>query len=429
MAGKGRASARLLPLLLPELPSSPVRDLDLFQLALGLESPWFVERSTFDPEAKRLDLYIDFEKGGRFRCPECGRSECPAWDTSEKLWRHLNFFEHQAYLHVRTPRVKCETCGTKLVEVPWARHASGFTLLFEAFVLALCKAMPVAAVARIVGEHDTRLWRVLHYYVETTRAEADFSGVRRVGVDETSTKRGHNYLTLFMDLNEARVLFATEGREASTFGSFREDLLAHGGEPDRIGDLCMDLSPAYVKGAREYFPRAEVTFDKFHVLKLLNTAVDEVRRAEQKERPELKRTRYLWLKNPANLRRSQAEWLANLTPESVGLRTAQAYQVKLAFQELWQLPSYAAADYLYRWLRLARASGLGPVLRAAETIEQHRHGILAWFWSRISNGLLEGISSLVQAAKAKARGYRSIRNLITIIYLIAGKLDLEPSPI
>lgn len=406
-----------------------MRDLDLFQLALGLERPWNVKDSSFDAEARRLDLYIDFEAGGRFRCPECGRAGCPAWDTSQKTWRHLNFFEHQAYLHVRTPRVKCESCGVKLVEVPWARHGSGFTLLFEAFVLALCKAMPVAAVARIVAEHDTKLWRVLHYYVETARAEADFSTVRRVGVDETSTKRGHNYLSLFMDLDEARVLFATEGREASTFGLFSQDLRAHGGDPEKVTDLSIDLSPAYIKGTRDYFPRAEVTFDKFHVLKLLNTAVDEVRRAEQKERPELKRTRYLWLKNPQNLKQHQAEWLATLTPESVGLQTARAYQIKLAFQELWQLPAYAASDYLYRWLRLAKASELGPVLRAAETIEEHRHGILAWFWSRISNGLLEGISSLVQAAKAKARGYRSIRNLITIIYLIAGKLDLEASPI
>ena len=406
-----------------------MRDLELFQMALGLQSPWRVERSEFDAGAKRLDLYIDFHSGGTFACPECGRKGCKAYDTAEKTWRHLNFFEHEAYLHVRTPRVQCERCGVKLVDLPWGRHGSGFTLLFEAFLLALCKAMPVAAVARIVGEHDTRIWRVLHHYVDEARAEADFSGVWRVGVDETSSKRGHNYVTLFVDLEEPRVLFATPGRDAETFLLFREDLVEHGGEPEQIEELCMDMSPAYLKGARETFPDAEVTLDKFHISKLLNGAVDQVRREEQKEQPELKRTRYLWLRNPQDLRRRDAEWLAQLLPEEVGLRTAQAYRIKLAFQQFWTLPIGAAQLYLHRWHQMAVRSGLDPMIRVAQTLLRHQQGLLNWFWSRISNGLLEGISSLVQAAKAKARGYRSLRNLITMIYLLTGKLEFRALPI
>jgi len=406
-----------------------VRDLDLFQLALGLQSPWRVERSEFDATAKRLDLYIDFHPGGTFTCPECGGQGCKAYDTTEKTWRHLNFFQHEAYLHVRTPRVQCERCGVKLVDVPWGRHGSGFTLLFEAYLLALCKAMPVAAVARVVGEHDTRIWRLLHHYVDRARAEADFSGVRRVGVDETSSKRGHNYVSLFVDLEETRGLFATPGRDAETFAAFREDLVEHGGDPEQIEELCMDLSPAYLKGAREVFPEAEVTLDRFHISKLLNEAVDQVRREEQKEQPELKRTRYLWLRNPQDLRSRDAEWLAQLLPDEVGLRTAQAYRIKLAFQEFWRMPVGAAQLYLHRWHRMAVGSGLDPMVRVAKTLLQHQQGLLNWFWSRISNGLLEGISSLVQAAKAKARGYRSLRNLITMIYLLTGKLEFRTLPI
>lgn len=406
-----------------------MRDVDLFQLALGLAHPWRVERSDFDPERKRLDLFIDFEAGGTFPCPECGRAGCKAHDTTDKTWRHLNFFEHEAYLHVRTPRVRCATCGVKLAEVPWARHGSGFTLLFEAFLLALCKAMPVAAVAKLVGEHDTRIWRVLHHYVGKARAEADFSGVRRVGVDETSSKRGHHYVSLFADLAEGRVLFATEGREASVFAAFRQDLAAHRGKADQIRELCMDMSAAFQKGAREEFPQAEVTFDKFHVLKLLNEAVDEVRRREQQDRPELKRTRYAWLRRPEHLRVWEMELLERLLPEEVGLKTARAYQLKLALQEFWKLPPLAAERYFDRWHRVAIESDLEPVVRVATTLQQHREGLLNWFWSRVSNGLLEGINSLVQAAKAKARGYRSTRNLITMIYLITGKLNLRPLPI
>jgi transposase len=209
-----------------------------------------VERAEFDAKIKRLERYLDFCRGGRFSRPDCGEGGCPAHDTAEKTWRHLNFFQHEAYLHARVRRVACARCGVKLAEVPWAGTGSGFTLLFEALVLALVKSMPVAAVARIAGEHDSRLWRVIHHYVDEARAEVSHGNVRRIGVDETSLRRGHQYLTLFVDLDEARVLFDTEGREAETFRAFRADLEAHGGDPERIAEACIDMSPAYRKGLR-----------------------------------------------------------------------------------------------------------------------------------------------------------------------------------
>ena len=138
----------------------------LLQLALGLTPPWTVIRSDFDPEARRLDIDIDFAPGSRFACPSCGAADCPAYDTEQMTWRHLNFFQHQAYLNARVPRVRCDKCGVKTVSVPWARPDSGFTLLFEALVMTMVSAMPVKAVARMVGEHDTRLWRVIHHYVD-----------------------------------------------------------------------------------------------------------------------------------------------------------------------------------------------------------------------------------------------------------------------
>ena len=402
-----------------------MRDIELFQMALGLASPWYVDRTEFDAEARRLDLYLDFERGGRFTCAECGAGDCPAHDTTEKMWRHLDFFQHEAYLHARVPRAACDDCGVKLVEVPWARPGSGFTLLFEAMVMAMVKAMPVAAVARLVGEHDSRLWRVVHHYVDTARAEVSHASVRRVGVDETSLRRGHEYVSLFVDLDVARVLFATEGRESTTFAAFREDLEAHGGDPDWIRELCMDMSPAYRKGAREHLPEAEITFDRFHVVKLLNEAVDQVRRAERKDAPELTRTRYLWLKNQSNLSRRQQRHLEHLLLASSHLKTVEVYQMKLAFHDFWELSSVEAERFLDAWCDWVQDSDLAPMRRFADTVERHRDGILRWFRSRISNGLLEGLSSLVQAAKARARGYRSTRNLTAMIYLMHGKLPIH----
>lgn len=401
-----------------------MRDVDLLQMALSLVPPWLVARSEFDATARRLDIHIDFPKGSRFTCPVCGGADCPAYDTEEMTWRHLNFFQHEAYLHARVPRVTCKSCGVRRVAVPWAREGSGFTLLFEALVMAMLKSMPVAAVARMVGEHDTRLWRVIHHYVEEARDRADYSDVTCVAFDETAARRGHDYVTLFADLDGRRVLFATEGKDAATVAAFADDLTVHGGDPQAVAEVCIDMSQAFIKGTADSLPKAQVTFDKFHAVKIINDAVDEVRRAEQKSRPELKKTRYVWLKNTTNLTRSQTETLDKLS--SKNLKTARAYRIRLSFQEFYNLSSREEAEtYLKRWYYWATHSRLPAMIDAARTIKRHWNGILRWFDSKIANGFMEGINSLVQAAKAKARGYRSTRNLKAIIYLIAGKLEIQ----
>lgn len=402
-----------------------MRDVQLFQMALSLSHPWRVTHSTFDAEGSRLDLYIDFEAGATFSCPECGAAECKAHDAIEKRWRHLNFFQHEAYLHARTPRVRCAQCGVRLVDVPWARAGSGFTLLFEALVMMLVKEMPVAALARLVSEHDTRLWRIVHHYVGQAREAADFSAVRYVGMDEKASKRGHNYLTLFVDLEESRLLFATASREATTLAAFRRDLELHGGGAKRIKEFCLDMWPPYITGIAASFPQASLTFDKFHVMKLLNDAVDKVRREEQKMRPELKGSRYVWTKNPENLSPHQFALWDALDVRRLNLKTARAYHLRLALQELWTMDGSAAEDFLKRWYFWATHSRLQPMIDFARTVRRHQDGILRWLQSRISNGILEAINSLIQAAKAKARGYRSTDNLIAMAYLLAGKLDFR----
>jgi len=402
-----------------------MRDTDLFQLALGLASPWHVESCEFDPNKRRLDIEIDFSRGGTFVCPGCGKEGCNAYDTERRTWRHLNFFQHEAYLTARVPRVRCGDCGIKTVDVPWARTGSGFTLLFEALVMMMAKAMPVKSIAGIVNEHDTRLWRVLDHYVHEARQEADFSEVTEVGVDETSSKRGHRYVSLFVDLEVPRVLFATEGKDARTLDRFKTDLEEHHGDPSHIQEVCCDMSPAFIKGVGKHFPEAHLTFDKFHVLKVLNEAVDEVRRQEQQVRPELKKTRYLWLKNPSNLKENQVATLEALQVKKLNLKTARAYHIRMNFQEFWNQPLQAAEAYLKKWYFWATHSRLEPMKEAAYTMKRHWDGILRWFTSKINNGILEGINSLIQAAKARARGYRTVKNLTTMIYLIGGKLEFR----
>lgn len=396
----------------------------LFQAALGISEPWRVTDATFDPEQGRLDLYLDFPRGAHFSCPEGDAEECPVHDTESKSWRHLNFFQHQAYLHARVPRITCPVHGTRRVSVPWSRPESGFTLLFEALLLEFAPHMPVAAIARMIGEHDTRIWRILEHYVETTRAGLDFSEVERVGVDETSAARGQDYVSVFMDLDGERVMFATEGRNAATVMRFVDDLGAHGGRSEQITEVCSDMSPAFIRGVGDYLEEAEITFDRYHVIAELNKAVDEVRKAERKSRPELAGSKYLWLKRPENLSARQGQQLAWLSRPSARLATARAYRWRWDFDGFYeQLPELSEA-YLVRWCRGAIRSRLAPLKKFVGMIQTHWEGILSWQRTRASNGLLEGTNSLIQAAKRKARGYRSKSKMITVIYLIAGRLPL-----
>jgi len=398
----------------------------LFSIALGITPPWEVEGIEFSKEAKRLDIKIGFKRGATFACPVCG-APAPAYDTSEKTWRHLNFFQYEAYLTACVPRVKCPNadCGVKQVPVPWARAGSGFTLLFEALVMALVREMPVNATAALLGEHDTRLWRVLDHYVQSARAKADHSGVRRVGIDETSARRGQEYVTLCFDLDQRRLLFGTPGKDHETVKAFTEDLKAHKGAPENVTAACIDMSKAFVKGIREALPNAEITFDPFHLIQLMNDALGKVRAEEARLFPELlKGSRYAFLKNPENLTEKQDETLVRLS--HFQLKTGRAYQIKLALQNVYFAATRKDGEALLKsWYNWAIRSQIEQIKKVARTVKNHWNGILTWFDSKLSTGFLEAVNGLVQSAKRRARGYRSTKNLINMAYLIAGKLDFR----
>jgi transposase len=404
-----------------------MHDSELFQRALGLEEPWQVVDVRFDAEQRRLDLRIDFPKGARFRCPECGRAGCKVHDTEEKTWRHLDFFQHQAYLSARVPRVDCPEHGVRQVTLPWARERSGFTLLFEALVMALVKEMPVAPLAALVGEDDMRIWRIVHYYVDEAVEAQDLSGTEHLGIDDTSFRRGQDYVSVFCDLDpgERRAVFVTEGRDQQTVEQFAGFLKTHGGDPKNITEVCQDMSEAYLAGVLKHLQSAEITFDRYHIKQQLNKAIDEVRRAESKQHKELlKNTRYLWLKRPKNLTAKQLDWLDELLAQP--LKTVRAYEQAVKFATFYELDADAAEEYLRRWMAEAKDTELEPLVHFAEMLEEYWLGVIRWHHSKVSNGLLEGLNSLIQAAKRRARGYRSARNYKAMIYLVAGKLNPGP---
>jgi len=396
----------------------------LFEKALKVESPWGITKIDFQEQQKRLYIDLDFTEGSLFPCPRCG-SPAKAYDTKIKTWRHLNFFQYECYLRVRMPRTDCSQDGALRVDTPWARDGADFTLLFESFAMTLCREMPVNTVSRIIGVDDNKLWRMMRHYVEAARKEEDYSEVTRIGTDETSKCKGHDYVSLFVDLDEKKTIFVAEGKGSETVVAFTADLQAHGGKPENITDVSIDMSPAFIKGVEENLPNAEITFDKFHVMKIINKAVDTVRKAESKEQEILRGHKYLFLKNRANLTDKQSESLRAIESQPrLNLKTTRAFHIRENFQDIYKEQDSAGFERaLKKWYFWATHCRIPEIIEAAKTIKNHWSGVLRWFESRVNNGILEGLNSLIQAAKAKARGYRTFVNYKTIIYMLTGKLD------
>ncbi|MCB2203161.1 ISL3 family transposase [bacterium] len=347
----------------------------------------------------------------------------PVHDTVDKEWRHMDFFQHTCYLHARVPRVRCDACGVQQVTVPWARPGSGFTLLFEALAMSMAPHMPVADIARQFRIHDTRLWRILRFHIARAREHEDYSTVECIALDETSRRRRHRYVSIVTDADARRVLFACEGRGQDVLGRFADDFHAHGSDPDEIRVISMVMSPAFIAGVREVLPNAHMTFDRFHIMKLPNEALDRVRREEAQENPHLKGRRFLWLRRPRQLSVSQERKLSDL--RYCAHKTNNAYALVLGLRAFFDIEAHQSVAYLKRWYHWTRCSRIEQMKEFALTIKRHWDGVLRFHQSHMTAGFLEGINSLVQASKLKARGYRSTDNWITMIYLIAGKLDYQ----
>ena len=266
---------------------------------------------------------------------------------------------------------------------------------------------------------------MLDLYVGHARDNIDFAGINAIGVDETSIAKGHDYITLFVDLNNKRTMFVTRGKGSKTVSNFIEDLKNHKGDPSQIKDVSCDISPAFIKGMKENLPNAQITFDKFHIIKKINEGVDEVRRQEVAKQPILKKSRYVLLKNKNNLTVKQKEKLQELSISKLNLKSIRAMHIRESFQAIYN--SENPEEFIMRlkqWYFWATHSQLKPMIKVAKTIKKHWEGIIRWKVSQINNGILEGLNSVLQAAKRKARGYK-YKHFETMAYLLTGKLNLE----
>ena len=395
----------------------------LFEAALGISAPWSVKAVDFDEARKSLTIKVDFAPGTRFPAPGI-EGVHPVHDTQIKRLRHLNFFQYECFLEVRTPRVKLPDGRVVLIELDWAGNLAGFTLLFEALVLAMVQHMTFAGVAELTGLSWHRVHAICSRYVDLAVEQADLSGVTAVAFDETSSRRGHNYITLAADTEQRKVVFVTEGKDSKTISDFAEHLTTHKGAPEQVKKVSIDMSPAFIKGVGERLPNARITFDKFHVVAHASAAVDETRRLEQRRDPSLKGLRWTLLKDRDKLSEQGRADLDALIAKAATKRTARAWLYREHLREILDRTEIEVASaMLKQWCTNVMRSKVEPMKQVAKMIRKHFDGIIAWAQTGQNNGFIEAINGLFQAAKRKARGYTRFATMRTVLFLIAGKLD------
>ena len=364
----------------------------LFTSALGLQPPWLVDDVKLDTAKRRIDFEVAC-RGALLGCPQCGAAAQPVHDRLRRSWRHLDFFQFEAWLHADVPRVACAACGkTTQLSVPWARPGSGFTAAFEALALALCRELPVRQAAALLRCSDKQLWLRIEFYVEQARAL---------------------------------------------------DLKARGGEPAELRHVCMDMSAAYAKGVALALANAAISYDRFHVVAMAIDAMDQVRRAEMRDEPAavdaalgdtqrktIKGLMWAMRKNPAGWSAGQLDamhWLQRST-----LKSARAWRLKMALREVYARArahnnAENAASDLRDWLSWARRCRLEPFKKLATTIKERFGAVVRGMTDHRSNAFVEAMNGLLQQAKRAARGFRTSKNFIAIAYLRLARLKHLPA--
>ena len=402
---------------------------EFYGVILGLQEPWEVKEVKVDAGVQKVEVRVGYREGTLWACPE-SRERLPVHDHVERSWRHLDTCQFETVLVCRVPRLRLGDGKVWTVPVPWAEKGSRFTLLFErmaVMVLQMARSLKQAA-AWLRLDWDA-VQRIMERAVERGLARRELEGLKHLGLDEKSFRRGQNYISVLTDLGpEPRVLEVAEGRRTEDAVALIHTLPE--AQRAQVAAVAIDMSKAYEAAVHEALPAAAVVYDRFHVSKLLGEAVDQVRRAEHKELSaegdeRLKGSRYIWLWHPAELSGQKLEAFEALAYQN--LRTARAYYHRIQFIEFWECASVAEAQlHFTQWYAEARRSQLEPIKKVALTLKEHLLGLLEYFKHRITNAVTEAFNASIQAIKASARGFRNFDHYRTRILFFLGRLNLNP---
>lgn len=397
----------------------------LLRTLLGLEDTRVLDVN-FDDVGLVVDVAPQWHAP---RCSECG-DPGPGYDRGhQRHWRHLDVAGMQLRLRYDIRRVNCATCGVKVERVPWAETSAWFTRPFEdhvGYLAQRCDKTTVSALMRIAWE---TVGTVIQRVVARHRDPAILDGLTQIGVDELSYRRHHEYVTVVVDHGAGHVVWAHPGKNADTLTTFFDELGAE--RTAKLETVTIDMSKAYIKAVTDAAPKAQIVFDRFHVQRLVQDAVDEVRRDEVRaatsnlERKQVKRTRWALLKSFWNLSLFDSLRLSNLQRENK--RLYRAYLLKEAMVSVLDCADEGlAATKLEEWVRWARRSRLAPFKRVAATIRNYAAGILAYVRSRLSNGRTEGLNGKARTITRRSYGFHSAHGLIALLKLCCGGIHLHP---
>jgi len=403
---------------------------ELFSQSIGVVEPWYIR--SIETRDAEVHIYVDIRNGNLLPCPECGEMCGRAgFEKAERVWRHGDVMFYPCYVHCRRPRIKCKSHKTKVVDAPWARKSSRFTLMFEGYAMLILADMPILKASLLLRCNEKSLVRILRYWVGKAVDEDDLSDFTALSIDETSFKRGQSYVTVIVDANARRVVDVEPGRSDQAVIDFSYKLEAKGGSCEKVKFASSDMSKAYMNGIGECFPYAKLTVDKFHVKKLMLEALDEVRKTEQREHKskELLNSKRLLMIPETRQSEQQQQRVAELSKQYP--KTGRAFRMVQALDTVYASSHIEEArekfDSLYGWLRKSR---LEPMKKVALTLMKYADEILNIFKSKLTNAICEGINSMIQAAKRKARGFHTYEGFSAMIYLIAAKLQLAcPNPL
>ena len=398
---------------------------------LRIERPWIVLEVRFQDQ-ERVDVYVDHERGVKMRCPRCD-AWCPVYDHApEREWRHLDTCDRPTYVHTRLPRVQCRVHGVLSIASEWAEPGSGLTRALEARVIDLAKECSLQAVSRLTGLSWDRCSSVLASAVRRGQRRKVWKVPVHLGVDEKAFAKRHRYMTLVCDLETKSVEHVADGRGRESL----EEYFLPFDEEERKGveAICLDMHDPYIAAVKAWVPDAQdkIVFDKFHVLRLMNEAVDRVRRQEHKKlRAQhdevLTGTKYLWLYHPDRIPEALLPRFEEL--RRMDLQVSRAWALKENLRQLWTYRREGwARRFFRRWYFWATHSRLPPVIAVARTLKRRLDNILTYLRHRITNALNEAVNAQVEKVKRLARGYRNRTNFQTAIYFHCGGLDLYPRP-
>jgi len=396
---------------------------------LGIGSPWEVKTVELKLPEKKVEIELIWQWGAAAKCPECGR-ECSIHDRApERTWRHLDTMQFATLIRARVPRCNCPDHGVKTMAVPWAAPAGRFTLLFERFAVdVLLACASVSQACELLGIGWESAHQIMRRAVERGLERRQLEDLKHLGMDEKSFRRGHSYITLLTDLDQARVIDVVEERTTEAAEQLWQTLSSE--QKQAVEAVAVDMWEPFIQTIQKAVPDADIVHDKFHVSKYLGEAVDKVRRQEHKELmaqgdETLKGTRQLWLYNPENFSPEQVQEFDAL--KDLHLKVARAWAAKELFTKFWEYQEEGWARRFFKdWFGWVSRSRLKPLIEVGQMLKRHLDHLLTYLKHHITNAVTEGLNSKIQSIKSAARGFRSFQNYRTRILFFCGKLDLYP---